>query len=104
MAPAEDLQDPGIQHELGFAHDLQAALPKRQPHGEDRHLFRLWHADYPSTMTAAEKSIRLARASDRIKVIIAQLQVVKNEVDIALLEMRALQAQLEAPATSTTEP
>jgi hypothetical protein len=45
-------------------------------------------------MSVGEKALRLATAKERTKVIYARLQVVNQELEIAMLEMIALQAQL----------
>ena len=45
-------------------------------------------------MSAGEKALRLATAKERTKIIYARLQLVNQELEIAMVEMVALQAQL----------
>ena len=57
-------------------------------------LARLRTIEISEFMSPAEKALLLATAKERAKIIYARLQVVNKELEIAMLEMVALQAQL----------
>ena len=45
-------------------------------------------------MATGDRALMLATARERVRLICAQLDVVKGELERALIEMRSLQAQL----------
>jgi hypothetical protein len=54
-------------------------------------------------MATGDRALMIATARERVRLICARLDVVKGELELALIEMRGLQIQLE-PAPKLIEP